>query len=270
MKFTLPDGQKLDLRALGDADYDRVRRMSTQSLALCPTCGNKESETDDNTYRYHEIERPCNCQLQLALYARYLLANIGTQYMKLDWEDFAGTPEADKAVRAYIKDWREYLAHGFGLTFASSLQGVGKTWAATHIGKELIKRNQKVYFLDFVEMVDAFCGDHDERQEVARRMRESTFLILDDVRSGLSERQTDLFALKFEVVIRHRTNFNLPTIATTNLTEFSFESEFPRLHSLLMPKQQWINMNGVDHRKLSETGIETIEMIARGERRPIT
>lgn len=270
MKFTLPDGGTLDLRSLTDADYDRVRRLSSHSLALCPTCGNRESEMENNTYRYHEIERPCNCHLQLALYSRYLLANIGTQYMKLDWDDFAGTPDADEAVRAYVKDWREYLAHGFGLTFASSLQGVGKTWAATHIGKELIKRNQKVYCLDFVEMVDAFCGEHDERQAVMSRMRESTFLILDDVRPGISERQNDLYALKFEVVIRHRTNFNLPTITTTNMTEFSFESEFERIYSLLMPKQMWIEMNGVDHRKLSETSIEIAEMIARGERRPIT
>lgn len=272
MKYKLPDGRALTLRNITDAEYDLAR------VEVCPTCGGREERIPDSgvrawkgrTYRHNGVERNCDCAVQIALYRRYLLANIGTQYMRLDWKDFAGVEKADQMVKTYLANWRSYLAHGYGLTFASKSQGVGKTWAATHIGKELIKESQKVYFLDFVQMVDAFCGDNGQKQSIEDRMRDTTFLILDDVRAGVSERQNDLYALKFEVVIRHRTNFDLPTFLTTNLTEGEFEQEFPRIYSLSAPKQMWIEMNGVDHRKKSDTAIATMEMIERGEVAPIT
>lgn len=275
MKFKLADGGTLTLKPLSDDDYALARRLAPTSLDVCPTCGGKEEKVPDSGikrwashgYRLDGNEHKCDCQAQLALYARYILANIGPQYQRLDWDEFAGTEEANAMVRQYTSQWQNFFRHGFGLTFSSKTQGVGKTWAATHIGKELIKRRQKVFFLDFIEMVDAFCNDD---TAMMRRMRETTFLILDDVRMGISERQNDLYALKFEIVIRHRTNYNLPTIFTTNLTEEEFEENFPRIYSLIRPKQMWINMNGVDHRKLSETGVATAEMVARGEIRPIT
>lgn len=263
----------LDFKPLSDQEYDLIHRYAR--LDVCPTCGGREERMEEGAipqwkspgYTFNGKHHDCDCRLQLMLYSRYLLANIGTQYMRLDWDDFSGVKDADRWVRDYIKNWQGFLAHGFGLTFASKSQGVGKTWAATHIGKELIKKRQKVYFLDFVEMVNAFCVDD---KEIEQRMRDTTFLILDDVRSGISERQTDLYALKFEVVVRHRTNFNLPTLFTTNLTTTEFEEAFPRIYSLIAPKQNWIGMNGVDYRKLSTTAEQTAEMIARGEVRPIT
>lgn len=278
MKFSLPDGGELHLKPLSDADYEQARQVATKSLDICPTCGGRDQMIhgagvkfwDSPGYLYQGEQHECNCAAQIALYTRYVLANIGEQYMRLDWDDFAGAEVADRTVREYIEHWQSFMAHGFGLTFASKKQGVGKTWAATHIGKELIKRRQRVYFVDFVAMVDAFCGDIDQKREIERRMRETTLLILDDVRAGISERQNDLYALKFEVVIRHRTNFNLPTIFTTNLTEGQFEEEFPRIYSLLASKQSWVEMNGLDYRRQSDTAVATMEMIMRGEVRPIT
>lgn len=270
--------QGLTLRPLPDAEFERARKMGRYA-DRCPTCGGREETIPDSggvkawksrSYRFRGVEQMCDCQVQIALYYRYLLANIGDQYMRLDWDDFNGADEADTMVREYVGNWQSFHAHGYGLTFSSPSQGVGKTWAATHIAKELIKWRQRVYFLDFVKMVDAFCGDLTEKQDVERKMNETTLLVLDDVRAGISDRQTDLYALKFEVVIRHRTNFNLPTIFTTNMTEDEFEQEFPRIHSLIAAKQLWIDMNGVDYRKRSQTAIETIEMIHRGEVSPIT
>jgi DNA replication protein DnaC len=271
-------GGTVTLKPLSDEEFASAKRVAPRSLDVCPTCDGRErtipgagmKRWESDGYWRDQENHACDCQAQIALYTRYVLANIGTQYQRLDWEQFAGTKEADTMVRKYIATWSSFLAHGFGLTFSSKVQGVGKTWAATHIGKELIKQRQRVYFLDFVQMVDAFCGDYQDKQTVERRMRETTLLILDDVRAGVSERQTDLYALKFEVVMRHRTNFDLPTILTTNLTEEEFEAEFPRIHSLIAPKQLWINMYGVDHRKRSATAVHTAEMIARGEINPIT
>lgn len=278
MKLQHADGVTLNLKPLSDVDYERARATSSKSLDICPTCGGRDKRIDGSGMKQWESpgyvlkgeHHACNCPAQMALYARYMLANIGEQYMRLDWDDFAGTAAADRQVRDYTAHWHNYLMHGFGLSFASVRQGVGKTWAATQIGKELVKQRQTVYFLDFVQMIDAFMGDHQEKRDVEARMREPTLLILDDVRAGISDRQTELYALKFEVVMRHRTNFNLPTIFTTNLTDVGFETEFPRIYSLISPKQMWIEMDGADYRKMSQTAAETTEMIFRGEVRPIT
>lgn len=268
--------QVTDLKPLTDSEYDLAERLA-RTLAVCPTCGSKEEAVSGAGIKLRQSpgyyldgeHHDCDCDMQIVLYAHYLVAGIGTQYMRLDWNDFSGTKEADRWVQDYIENWRQFLLHGFGLTFASKTQGVGKTWAATHIGKELIKQRQKVYCIDFVKMVDSFC-DPALRPEIEQRMREATFLILDDVREGISERQTDLYALKFEVVVRDRTNFNLPTIFTTNLTREEFEGEFPRIYSLIASKQHWVEMNGEDHRKKVDTAEETAAMIAAGEVRPIT
>lgn len=278
MQFTLANGTTLRLKALSDAEYDKAATLARAGLDICPTCGGRDQVIPGSGmkhwvtdgYRLNGETHDCDCQAQIALYARYLLAGIGSQYMRLDWDDFCGDSEADEMVRLYTSQWQSYVDHGFGLTFASKRQGVGKTFAATQIGKELVKQRQKVYFLDFVQMVDAFCGDYADKQRIERKMRETTLLILDDVRMGISERQNDLYALKFEVVIRHRTNFDLPTIFTTNLTEQEFGEAFERIYSLIHPKQRWVDMNGVDYRKLSDTATATAEMIARSELHPIT
>lgn len=272
MRFTLPDGQEINLKPLSDKEYDQIG-----DITVCPTCGGKEEylvpgvkEFKHRTYKYQGEEQECICESQIALFTRYRLAQIGDQYMRLDWQDFHGTEDADKWVREYIENWRGFFAHGFGLTFSSKDLGVGKTWAATHIGKELIKRNQKVYFQDFVQMVDTFCSDPDQKRTLEVQMKEVPLLIVDDVLPGISERQRDLYAMKFEVVIRHRTNFSLPTIFTTNMTKDQFEQEFGRLYSLTQARQQWIKMSGADHRKRSETASEIAAMIINGEIAPIT
>lgn len=263
------------MRPLTDQEYEEARSRSPRSLDICPTCEgtyklNREAGVkawESKGYRYRGEHHDCDCKTQMALYRRYLLANIGDQYMRLNWDDYEGPQEVNEAVASYIENWKDFLAHGFGLTFSSQNLGVGKTFASATIGKALIKKGQKVYFQDFVQMIDAFLSD--DRSHIESKMKEATFLIIDDVMSGKSEKQTDLYGLKFEVVIRHRTNFNLPTIFTTNMTEDQFEKAFERIYSLTAPKQMWIAMNGNDYRKDVSVAEETALMIRNGERRPI-
>jgi hypothetical protein len=144
--------------------------------------------------------------------------------------------------------------------------GTGKTFAATHIGKELIKQGQSVYFIPFVEMTAAF--DRHDSDYIASRIRESGFVILDEIIPPISEAQRSFFAVQLEALIRHRTNNNLPTIMTTNMSQEKLNEAYPRTYSLLSAKQIRQEVAGNDRREL--IGIKEMEIIANGETRPIT
>lgn len=267
------------MRTLNDREYneaERLARMGGVPLDVCPTCGSRETEIPgsggvkefiNGTYRYRGEERDCDCQAQIALRARYLIGNIGDQYMRLDWNDFNGSDHAATMVPTYIEKWKSFLVNGMGLEFGGPDLGVGKTFAATTIGKELIKLGQRVYFIPFVEMVSAF--ESEKGDEIEKRMRETTFLILDEILPAKSDRQREFYSTKLEALIRHRTNFNLPTITTTNMTEEELHREYPRTYSLMQAKQIRVDMSGVDRRS-GQIAEENLELVLADEVRPIT
>jgi len=265
-------------RRLSDSEYDEVQskaRMSGVSLEKCPTCKAKKYEVEpgimvwpeDCTYKYKNESHKCDCKTQMALRRQYLLAGIPDQYMRLDWNDFTGSEEVINAVNGYIAIWEPLKDNGLGIEFGGKGLGIGKTFAATHIGKELIKYGQKTFFIPFVEMVSAF--NKPNADELETRLRETTFLVLDEILPPVSERQADLFSTRYEAIIRHRTNYNLPTIITTNLTEDDLYANYPRTYSLLAAKQIRIDMGGEDAR-VSRLGNENFEMALNGEVRPLT
>jgi DNA replication protein DnaC len=272
--MTLP----LRLGFLSDTDYDTAARLARQNgtpLDQCPTCRAKETEIPDSggikefrngKYRYRGEEHDCDCQSQMALRARYLLANIGDQYMRLDWADYTGSESVKTTVALYLDKWQDFKMHGMGLEFGAKELGVGKTFAATYIGKELIKRSQRVYFLPFAEMVSAF--EKQDGEEIETRMRETTYLVLDELLPPWTDRQHSFYATRLEALVRHRTNHNLPTIITTNMTKKELDEHYPRTYSLLEAKQLRVDMGGEDARR-GKIAIENIELAMNGEVRPI-
>lgn len=272
-------GRELKLRDLTDREYDeasRLARIKGPSIEVCPTCGGHEEEIPDSggvrafqgsTYTLWGTEHECECKAQIALRSRYLLSGIGEQYWGLDWEtNFDGSQEARDFVSGYLDKWESYKRHGWGVEFGGPL-GVGKTFAATHIGKTLIQRNQKVYFIPFVEMVSAF--EKQNGHDLEARIRDTTYVIIDELLPAISERQRDFYATRFEAVIRHRTNYNLPTIITTNIGQDELHEEYPRIYSLLAAKQSRIDMSGEDVRH-GKVQLEMMELVANDEVRPIT
>lgn len=249
-----------------------MARMSGIPLDQCPTCLATKVEVDDSvygwengTYRYRGEEYPCDCETQMLLRRHYLLAGIGDQYQRLNWTDFNGSGEAQEVVDHFLTRWTAFKLNGVGLEFSSPRLGVGKTFAATHVGKELIKRGESVLFVPFLTAVRTLLED----REGEERLRDTTVLILDEVGCGMSVAQAELFSMKFEELIRHRTNFNRINIITTNLTPAGMHDEYPRTYSLLEAKEVRVEMDGKDARQ-SFIGMENIELIANNEVRPIT
>jgi len=271
---------RLNLPHLKNADYDYVSDMvkrSGLSMTQCPTCRSREWHHVDGdtygwtngTYRLNGQDNPCDCETQISLRNHYLLANIGDQYMRLNWDEFTGSEAARDAVRLYLDRWASAKAGGMGIEFSSPNLGVGKTFAATHIGKELVKRGEAVFFLPFLEVIGLLSKDNDYRNDQEARLRDTTVLILDEVVPAISVAQNQLFASKFEELIRYRTNFNRVTIMTTNLTPDQLRSEYPRTYSLLEAKQIRVEMTGNDARQGVRSD-KNLELFIAEEIEPIT
>lgn len=205
----------------------------------------------------------------MALRKHYYLANIGDQYQRLNFADFQGSESVVDAVTVFLSKWDAFKINGMGLEFSSPNLGVGKTFAATHIGKELVKRGEKVYFLPFRDVIGLLNKELSYRNAAEQRLRDTTVLILDEVGTGISTAQHQLFADQFEELIRHRTNFNRVTIMTTNLTPEKLREEYERTYSLLEAKQIRVAMEGVDARQ-TFIDKENVELALNDERRPIT
>jgi DNA replication protein DnaC len=205
----------------------------------------------------------------MVLRKHYLLANIGDQYQRLDWNDFNGSDDVKDAVELFLTKWESFKVNGMGLEFSSPQMGVGKTFAATHVGKELVKRGEQVYFLPFLDVINLYSKEQTFRDAQENLLRDSTVLILDEVRPAVSDAQRQLFGNRFEELIRFRTNFNRVTIMTTNLTPDELHEEYPRTYSLLEAKQLRVEMKGEDARQ-TFIAKENIELVANDEVRPIT
>lgn len=252
-----------------------MAKASGVPLSQCPTCLATRIEIEpgvygweNGTYRYKGQEHQCDCEGQMQLRKHYLLANIPKQYQELDWGDYAGDQNAIDAVTLYLDKWTFAKQNGMGLEFSSPTLGVGKTFAATYVGKQLVKRGERVYFVRFLEVIAALHKESEERSAFEDRLRDTTVLILDEVGLAISAAQHDLFAVKFEELIRYRTDNNRVTIMTTNLTPDKLHYEYPRTYSLLEAKQIRVEIVGTDYRP--RKGMENLELLANEEVSPIT
>jgi DNA replication protein DnaC len=219
-----------------------------------------------NTYRFRGEEHSCDCQRQRSLYRHYLAANIGEQYQRLNWNDYDGTEKVRKGVESYLNHYESAKQNGMGIELSGQTLGTGKTFGATHICKELIKRGERVYFIPFLQIMNLYTSSQDK--ELERHLMTVSFLCLDEIVRGDTGAQAGLFSRRFEELIRHRTNFNLPVITTTNLTEDQLEQYYPRTYSLLEAKQMKVKVEGSDAR-MEKIPMENLELMANDEVRPI-
>lgn len=270
----------MKLPRIANVDYDRIDRLARAlgiPLDQCPTCLSKRIEVEDGiygfengTYRHKGDTFPCDCQMQMQLRKHYMLAGIPDQYMRLSWEDFRqGNENMKFKVATYLEKWDSFKLHGMGFEFASPNLGVGKTFAATHIGKELLKRGESVFFIPFLEIVSVLTQKHQKWQEIETRLYESSVLILDEIGPPDTAPQAALFSGKLEELIRNRTNYNRVNVITTNMTDSDMWEIYPRTYSLLSAKEIRVVLEGADARQ-THIANENLELAMNDEVRPIT
>lgn len=220
-------------------------------MTECPTCKTPRNEDGQWQHGEHTLDGvlvPCDCEAQVELLQHYLLAHIPEQYLRLDWKtDFKGDERANLGVETFLKKWDTCRVLGIGIEFTGAGLGIGKTFAATAVAKELVKQGETVYFCQFNHFLNAVRYDKAEELEA---MRESKVLVLDEVQTPPVDALASVFANRFEEIVRYRTNENAVTIMTTNASEDEIREHYPRVYSLLRAKQlMQVEMAGNDARQ---------------------
>lgn len=189
--------------------------------------------------------------------------------MRLCAADFIGDEDAWHEIEVYLDNWQGFKQHGIGLGFHSQIQGTGKTFLATYIARELVKRKESVYYIDFKDIITIFTDVQEIRRRLEERLRYDTVLVIDEISKSATAAQKELFAEKLEAIIRFRTNYNRVTIFTTNLEPSDMNEEYGRVFSLLSEKEHQVPVKtGKDVR--TELKTKELDMAINGEVRPIS
>jgi DNA replication protein DnaC len=232
----------------------------------CPNC------LGTGVFQYDGEEWECAdddySHVALRLFKRYCLSNVPAQYQRMDWSLFPHAKEKEE-IGSYLDSFATARLSGAGWDIHGASLGVGKTWAATHLLKEIVKQGHHGWFIDFFELMSLHDQSAEAKETVKRKLNNARLLVVDDVRLPNTPKQQDFYAAKLEEVIRPRTNANLPTVTTTNLSEPEVAQTYPRVYSLLSAKQLRIELSGPDAR-LNEAYHSTRQLVARGEVAPIT
>lgn len=240
---------------------------------VCPTCGKINGSDEIGTFVWKGRTYVCpdddRGHIRLRLVYYYWLAGIGDQYYNLFWDEYPHLDAKDQVDR-YIENIDRMTAQGIGFLAFGKSHGTGKTWLTTHVLKEAIKRGYSGYWTSFTDVLRLYkMSDTSQRDSIIDRIRNSHHLVVDDIAFPKSESQRNLFEEHWEEVMRYRTNMNLPTHVSTNLTGEEIEETYPRVYSLLSAKQCGIPIDGEDAR-ISKVGNENFDLVTSHERRPIT
>jgi hypothetical protein len=266
---------------MSDQQFDEVERLAKQKhidLRECPTCESRLQtfEYDDDeawpeapTYRYLGKEHVCDCLEQDKLRRHYLLANIPVHYWRLGPEEYFGDASAWDVMEGYLDRWKAYRNAGIGMEFHSPTMGTGKTFLATYIARELVKKCEPVFFTRFRDIMGLYDRPYEARKALEERLWYTRVLLLDEVGAPLSEAQGAYFASEFESVIRARIDDDRVTIMTTNLQPDELDRYYPRTYGLLAAKQQRHEINFRDVRRSGDVLLLDAELAANGETRPI-
>jgi len=262
--YTIPkhvSDRDLNFLEQHSAEYDRADRK-------CPTCAGT------GTYRYDGEDHVCprdehDRDLQFRLFKLYCMADIPYQYQTLDWNDYPHD-SVGEFIDNYIDKFDDFAAYGIGLEIYGRDMATGKSWAATHVLRELVKMGKSGWFVTFNDIRAMWeVYDEDEQRYRTARILKSAIVVIDEISPAISNQQRHFFEDKLEWVIRHRTNRNLPTITTSNSSPEELIEQFPRIHSLLAAKQRPVELRGDDYR-IKSAFASNIALADLGERVLIT
>ena len=180
-----------------------------------------------------------------------LACGILERYHDTSFEDYYGHPKKWQELEPLIKQWNDYyytepqkhinlnfeegnellskigryVTHlenarrkGISIMLSGS-NGTGKSLLATCILKEAIKRGfsgQMTSLGGIIQLYTDGWGDPIKRQKFDSRIRNTDFLLIDDVGKEYQAKNSDLTEIMFDNLIRYRVGRNKPFILTTN------------------------------------------------------
>jgi len=154
-----------------------------------------------------------------------ILAKIPRKYWDYKWNHIKGdlsnvdaNHEGVVVIDNYLNNIEKMYSQGRGLYIYGG-HGTSKTTTAIIILRSAMKKNLTAYYLHFHEMVDFLASSwKDEFKKIQWEYitQKIDFLVLDDLARNF--KMNDRESIVIDKLFVHRSNNNLPTILTTNLS----------------------------------------------------
>lgn len=156
-----------------------------------------------------------------------IAAGIFEDYHACTLANYRGPKIMRDRVRKYIDHLPKMFRTGLSfLMFGEN--NAGKTTLAMILAKAFLINDYSVCVTNLRELTDKFCRgweDEDEKVDFDNRIKNSDFLVIDDLNKEFQNRMT---ASVLDTVLRHRSNRRLPFIITTNSLLDELENEYGR------------------------------------------
>lgn len=242
---------------IGDEDLARLKAQYGSSLWShplkgCKTCGDRRfflAREKGETVLYD-----CDCEQQWLLHLWLLNAGIGLSYQRLGLDQITAVNEGvQEKVWDYLdpKHLEYNLRLGRGLMLWSATPGTGKSLMATIVLKKVLLLGYDGYFTTFTDMLDIYqttWRDTDQKRWFDRKVRNVSFLVIDDIGKEGQQRSIDMKGSMADSVIRARNAAALPTIITTNFSPEEVDQGYS-VASLLSGTVETIEVTGLDYRE---------------------
>jgi DNA replication protein DnaC len=247
---------------LSDEEFLRMTEETPYERDRCPTC------FGEGSYRLDGEDRECDCREQKGLHLLYNAARLPSLYQSI------GPKDIWDHLRPYMPELEDYMAglplarrYGKGLLLHGT-QGTGKTYLLSLVLKRAAKAGYDTRFARFPDLWMDWAESWKDAvaQKRFTEMKQAHFLLLDDVLSDGRNRSGYLES-GLEAVVRHRHDWQLPTLVTTNMSPGQLADEFPRVWSILGGTVQVIRVEGPDQRPNRLRQMD--ELIRDGETLPI-
>lgn len=161
--------------------------------------------------------------------------------------DFASANLLLQQIAEYTKNLTNARKKGISLLLAGS-NGTGKTLLATSILKAAIRKGFSAQMTSLGGIIQVYTdgwADPRKRQIFDERIKNSDFLLIDDVGKEYQAKNSDLTEIMFDNLIRYRVFRRKPFILTTNTSPTDLKNRYGNsLMSLLQGKT--INLRVVD------------------------
>jgi DNA replication protein DnaC len=241
---------------IGDEDFTRLKAQHGSSLWTtplrgCPTCG------DDRWFRARKsskiVEYDCDCEQQWILYLWLLNAGIGLSYQRIGLYDITAVKDSVlRQIYEYLDptSLSYNLRLGQGMMLWSAQRGTGKTMLSIMALKKVLELGYDGYFTTFSDMLDMYQStwrDADQRKWFDRKVRNVSFLVIDDIGKEGQTRSRSVTESMIDAVIRARNAAALPTIITTNFSPAEVDQGYS-VASLLSASVTPIEVAGEDYR----------------------
>jgi len=175
----------------------------------------------------------------------------------LSWKNMGVHPNEKKlnqssfhTIDIYSKSLSRMKDKGYGL-FLCGPNGVGKTFLGCAVGNVATKAGYTVRFYTMATIIQMTIRGwfHDDAQPTVVGIRESDFLIIDDL-DKIYRTKTGIETSLFDNMLRERLQRRRPCIFTSNRTLADAREDYsPSIHSMLLEQCAELVFVGQDHRE---------------------